>query len=68
MWHKTLAMGLTLICVGCGDVDPDSLDRALGNIGDALGAGAQQYQRSQPAPPVFTNCQRLGNTINCTSF
>ena len=38
-------------------------------LGRALGGAAQEYQKSrQPMPMVFTNCQRTGTMINCTSF
>lgn len=49
--------------------DAAASDRALETIGNALGAAGQQYQQSRTAPaPVYTNCQRTGNVVNCTSF
>lgn len=45
-------------------------DRAASEaLGRALSGAAQAYQQTRAAQqPVFTNCQRAGNMINCTSF
>ena len=66
-----LAAALLLAVTACED--PEETPRQSSGrkvVSDAIGDGLATWawQRNQRSGPVFTNCTRTGNMVNCTSY